>query len=53
MYLLGLNNAKKISREKGKDKCSGLRISYVCVCVCVSVWVCVYVYIYIYRLPRW
>ena len=49
MYLLGLNNAKKISREKGKDLSVADSEShmYVCVCVCQCGCVCMYIYTYI------
>ena len=44
MYLLGLNDAKKVSREKG-NKLSVVDSEshmYVCVCIYIYIYICIY-----------
>ena len=55
MYLLGLNDENKISRDKGKELSvvDSESHMYMCVCVYIYICVCVCVCVCVYRFPRW
>ena len=53
MYLLGLNDENKISRDKGKELSVVDSESHMYMCVCVYIYICVCVCVCVYRFPRW
>ena len=61
MYLLGLNDENKISREKGKELSVVDSESHMYMCVCVYIYIYIYIYVCVcvcvcvcvYRFPRW